>query len=111
MQNKAIVFMWQKQSILKRRSNGSLIMPVGQKFRQNHSMSHCFRDTSIFCVLQFLQKIRKLKMAAIFEWTNFFLKTGLSRVTLRYQNFIEIALSSMVFEIQAFLCFAFLKKI
>ena len=27
------------------------------------------------------------------------------------QNFVEIALSSMVFEIQAFLCFAFLKKI
>ena len=31
-------------------------------------------------------------------------------VTLRIKNFVEIAQSSTVFEIQAFLCFAFLKK-
>ena len=30
-----------------------------------------------FCVLQFLQKIRKFKMAAIFGVTNFFLKNVL----------------------------------
>ena len=42
----------------------------------------------------------------------FFLKTG-SATRQKYplgQNFIKIAPSSTVFEIQAFLCFAFLKK-
>ena len=65
LESKATVFAWQKQSILKRRNNSSLIMSAGQKFWQNRSMSHCFQDTSIFCVLQFLRKIRKFKMDAI----------------------------------------------
>ena len=41
-----------------------------------------------------------------------FLKSGqlLRRGTLRVKNFVEIALSTTVFEIQGFLCFAFLKK-
>ena len=62
-----------------------------------------------FGVLQFL---RKFKMAAIFGGTKTFQKLGhlLSRVTLQYKNFIKIALSSTLFEIQAFLCFVFLKK-
>ena len=52
--------------------------------------------------------IKKLKMAAIFGGTKIFWKLGhlLSRVTLRIKNFVEIALSSTVFEIQAFLCLA-----
>ena len=64
-----------------------------------------------FCVLQFF--FEKFKMAAIFGGTKFFFKLGqlLSRVTLRIKIYVEIALSSTVSEIQAFLCFAFLKKI
>ena len=51
-------------------------------------------------------------MAAVFGGIHFFGKLGqpLSRCTLWVKNFIEIALSSTVFEIQAFLCFVFLKK-
>ena len=50
-------------------------------------------------------------MAAIFGGTIFFLKIGsASRVTLRIKIFVEIALSSMVSEIQAFLCFAIFAK-
>ena len=52
-------------------------------------------------------------MAAIFFAGNFFFsKLGqlLRRDNLWIKKFVEIALSSMVFEIQGFLCFAFLKK-
>ena len=63
-------------------------------------------------VFQFLAKIRKFKMAAIFGKRNFFFK--LPRVhfsdTLSVENFDEIALSRMVEEIEANLCFAILGK-
>ena len=53
-------------------------------------------------------------MAAIFGRTKFFLKTG-SATQQSYpvgQKFCRNrSISSMVFEIQAFLCFAFLEKI
>ena len=51
-------------------------------------------------------------MAAIFGKTNFFFKLGLvpCRDTLLVTNFVEIALSSTVFEISAFLCFAIFVK-
>ena len=54
-----------------------------------------------FYVLQFLRKIRKFKMAAIFGETKFFWKLGkvLRKNILRVKNFVEIALSSTVFEI------------
>ena len=65
-----------------------------------------------FCVLTFLEKIRKFKMAAIFGEGKFFFK--LPRVhflnTLWVKNFDEIALSRMVKEIEAILCFAILGK-
>ena len=52
-------------------------------------------------------------MDPIFGGTNFFGKLGqlLRKGYPVGQKFIEISLSSMVFEIQGFLCFAFLKKI
>ena len=51
-------------------------------------------------------------MAAIFGKTIFFFKLGLVRCrdTLLVTNFVEIALSSTVFEISAFLCFAIFAK-
>ena len=54
-----------------------------------------------FCVLQFLRKFRKFKMAAILGETKIFWKLGklLRRDTLQVKNFVEIALSSTVFEI------------
>ena len=54
-----------------------------------------------FCVLQFLRKIRKFKMATILGEKIFFWKLGwlLCRDTLWVKNFAEIALSSTVFKI------------
>ena len=50
-------------------------------------------------------------MAASFG-TKIFRKLGelLSGVILRLKNFVKITLSSTIFKIEAFLCFAFLKK-
>ena len=86
--------------------------PVGQKFRRNHSYLARFSRYKHFYVLQFLRKIQKFKMAAIFGETKFFWELAwlLCRDTLRVKNFVEIALSSRVFEIQAFLCFAIFAK-
>ena len=53
-------------------------------------------------------------MAAIFSQVKYSLKLGkasLHRYSVDKIFFAEIALSGKVFEIQAFLCFAFLKKI
>ena len=52
-------------------------------------------------------------MAPNFHGTKNFRKLGqlLSRGGLQVKNFVEITLSSTVFEIRAFLYFAFLKKI
>ena len=54
-----------------------------------------------FYVLQLLRKIRKFKMATIFGETKFFWKQAwlLCRDTPWFKNFVEIALSSTVFEI------------
>ena len=54
-----------------------------------------------FCVFQFLRKIGKFKMATIFGETKFFGKLGwlLCRDILWVKNFVQIALSSTVFEI------------
>ena len=70
-------------------------------------MSQCFRDTSKFCVLHFLSKIRKLNMTPIFGEEKFFeiLERVVSSDTLRVENFDEITLSHTVKEIQAVLCF------
>ena len=51
-------------------------------------------------------------MATIFGGINFFLKIRSATQQLLYRSkaFVEIAVSSTVSEIQAFLCFAVLKK-
>ena len=46
--------------------------PVGQKFRRNRSYLAGFSRYKHFYVLQFLRKIRKFKLAAIFGKTKFF---------------------------------------
>ena len=106
LQNKSIVFARQKQSVPKRRNNGSIIVSVGQKFWRNRSMSHCFRDTSIFVFCNFCEKFENSKWPPFLMGQFFFENWG--RVTLGSKM---LSLSSTVFEIQAFLCFAFLEKI
>ena len=86
---------------------GKLVwLPSRDSLRANNfviiALSHTlFKIQAFFCVLQFLQKIRKYKMAAIFGETKFFGKLGwlYRRATPWIKNFVEIDLSSTVFEI------------
>ena len=70
------------------------------------------KSTMQICVLPFLAKIRKFKMAAIFGEGKIFgkLQRLHSLDTLWVENFDEIALSGTVKEIEANLCFAILGK-
>ena len=65
----------------------------------------------MFC--HFLAKIRKFKMAAIFEKGKIFLKSQRvhSLDTLWVENFDEIAQSHTVKEIEGNLCFAIFGKV
>ena len=76
-------------------------IPCGSKILSKSLYLVRFSRYKHFYVLQFLRKIRKFKMAAIFGETKFFSKLGylLRRDTLWVKNFVEIALSSTVFEI------------
>ena len=81
-----------------------------QNFCKNRSIYH--RLYKHFCVLQFLRKIRKFKMAAILWQVKYPLK--LTKASLhRYpvdQTFAEIALPCTVFENQAFFWFVIFAK-
>ena len=52
--------------------------PVGQKISSKSLYLAGFSRYKHFYVLQFLRKIRKFKMAAIFGETKFFLKMGMA---------------------------------
>ena len=67
-------------------------------------MSQFLRHKHFLCFGIFCEKFKNSK------WTPFLTGQNFLRVILWVNNFIKIALSSIVFEIQAFLCFAFLKK-
>ena len=76
---------------------------MGQKFRLNRSISHNFQDTSIFVFYNFCEKF---KIAAIFGETNFFENWVYhSAYILWVKNFVEIALSHFISEINVFLHF------
>ena len=76
------------------------------------ALSRTVKEMKQICVLPFLAKIRKFKMAAIFGKGKIFWK--LPRIqcsdTLWVENFDEIALSRTVKEIEANLCFAIFGK-
>ena len=76
-------------------------IPCGSKISSKSLYLAGFSRYKHFYVLQFLRKIRKFKMAAIFGERKFFSKLGkvLRRDILLVKNFVEIALSSTVFEI------------
>ena len=76
-------------------------IPCGSKISSKSLYLARFSRYKHFYVLQFLRKIRKFKMAAIFGETKFFSKLAwlLCRDTLWVKNFVEITLSSTVFEI------------
>ena len=88
------------------------IYPVGQKFRRNRSILQGFRDISIFMFCNFCEKFENSKWPPFLGRGKFFLK--LPRVhcsdTLLLDNFVEIALSRTVKEIEVNLCFAIFGK-
>ena len=68
---------WRDKIFLKIGMATLQIYPVGQKFRRiSHGYLAGFSRYKHFYVLQFLRKIRKFKMAAIFGETKFFSKLG-----------------------------------
>ena len=73
---------------------------VGQKVCRIRSVWHVFQDTSIFVFCNLCEKFENSKWPPFLEGQKFF------------ANWVcyEITLSSTVLEIQAFLCFSFLKK-
>ena len=85
----------------KNRHGYSTEIPCGSKISSKSLYLAQFSRYKHFCLLQFLRKFRKFKMAAIFGETKIFWKLGrvLRRDILRVKNFVEIALSSTVFEI------------
>ena len=101
-----------RQNFFENRHGHSAEIPCGSKISSKSLYLAQFSRYKHFYVLQFVRKIRKSKMAAIFGETKFFWKLAwlLCRDTLWVKNFVEIALSSTVFEIEAFLCFAIFAK-
>ena len=90
-----------RQKFFQNWDNYSAEIPCGSKISSKSLYLARFSRYKHFCVLQILRKFRKFKMAAIFGETKIFWKLGkvLRRDILRVKNFVEIALSSTVFEI------------
>ena len=82
-------------------------------FCRNRSISHGLRDISIFVFCNFLQKIRKFKMAAIFDETKVFWKLGwlLHRDTLWVKNFVKLLYLERFSRYKHFCVLQFLRKI
>ena len=86
-----------RQKFFQNWDNYSAEIPSGSKISSKSLYLARFSRYKHFCVLQFLRKFRKFKMAAIFGETKFFWKLAwlLCRYTLWVKNFVEIALSSL----------------
>ena len=76
-------------------------IPCGSKISSKSLYLAGFSRYNHFYVLQFLRKIRKFKMAAIFGETKIFSNWDnySAEIPLRVKHFVEIALSKTVFEI------------
>ena len=102
---------WGGENFLKIANITFLRYPVGRNFHEI-ALSRTVKEIEANCVLPFLAKIRKFKMAAIFGEGKIFgkLKRLHSLDTLWVENFDEITLSRTVKEIEANLCFAIFGK-
>ena len=67
-----------RQNFFENWNGYSAEIPCGSKISSKSLYLAGFSRYKHFYVLQFLRKIRKLKMAAIFGETNFFLKIGMA---------------------------------
>ena len=101
-----------RQKFFQNWDNYSAEIPCGSKISSKLLYLARFSRYKHFCVLQFLRKFRKFKMAAIFGEIKIFWKLGklLRRDTLRVKNFVEIALSSTVLRYKHFCVLQFLRK-
>ena len=73
------------------------IYPVGQKFRQNHSISHGLGDTSTFKFYHFCQKFENSKWLPFLDRGKNILK-NVHSILLRYpvgQKFVEIIICEL----------------
>ena len=88
------------------------LVPCGSKISTKSLYLTRLRRYKQFCILPFLAKIRKFKMAAIFGEGKIFLKIANrhSLDTPWIENFVKTALSRTVKEIQAILCFSIFRK-
>ena len=67
---------------------------MGQKFCQNHSISHGFQDTSIFVFCNFCEKFENSKWPSFLVRQNFWKLCLLPfKDTLWVKNFVEISVS------------------
>ena len=66
--------------------------PMGQKFRQNCSISHGFPDTGVYVFCNFCEKFKNSEKPPVD-----------SADTRRVKNFVKITLSRSISEINAFL--------
>ena len=87
-------------------------IPCGPKISSKSLYLARFSRYKHFCVLQILQKNSKIQNGRHFWRHKIFLKLEwlLCRDTLWVKSFVQIALSSTVFQISAFLCFAIFVK-
>ena len=71
-----------RQNFFQNWDNYSTEIPCGSKISSKSLYLARFSRYMHFCVLQFLRKIRKFKMAAIFGKIKFFLKIGLATLQI-----------------------------
>ena len=91
-----------RQNFFENRHGYSAEIPCGSKISSKSLYLVRFARYKHFYVLQSLRKIRKFKMAAIFGDKNFFFQNWgkySAEIPCGSKNFVEIALSSSVFEI------------
>ena len=67
-------YFWQVKYLLRLGKASHHRYPVAQKFCRNHSISHSFRDTSIFVFCNFCEKV-KIQNGCHFWWDKKILKT------------------------------------
>ena len=91
----------ERQNFFQNWDNYSTEITCGSKISSKSLYLARFSRYKHFCVLQFLQKFRKFKMAAILGKKKFFenWENYSAEISCESKNFVEIALSSTVFEI------------
>ena len=97
---------WEQENFLKIAKSTFLRYHMGRKFHRNNSILHSYGK---FVFFHFWQKFENSKWPQFLGRGNFF-ESSKDYIPLWVKNFDEIALSRMVKEIEANLCFAIFGK-